>query len=52
MNTYECWVRITVDGRTMDIKTQIKAPSIYEAEQLLKAQYGEHCILGGARKMD
>jgi hypothetical protein len=33
----------------MDIKTQIRAASPFEAEQLLKAQYGDICILGGAR---
>ena len=52
MNTYECYVRIVVNGNTMDIRTQIRAPSPYEAEQLLKAQYGEQCILGGPRRLN
>jgi hypothetical protein len=49
MHSYECWVRLLVNGNTMDIKTQIRAASPFEAEQLLKAQYGDNCILGGAR---
>jgi hypothetical protein len=52
MNTYECYVRIVVNGNTMDIRTQIRAPSPYEAEQLLKAQYGEHCLLGSPLTID
>ena len=52
MYNYECWVRLQVNGNTMDIKTQIRAPSPYEAECLLKAQYGEHSILGSPRKID
>lgn len=52
MHTYECWVRLQVNGNTMDIRTQIRAPSPYEAEQLLKAQYGNNCILGSPRAID
>jgi hypothetical protein len=52
MHTYECWVRLHVNGNMMDIRTQIRAMSPYEAEQLLKAQYGEYCVLGGARQID
>jgi hypothetical protein len=52
MRTYECYVRLVVNGNTMDIRTQIRAMSPYEAEQLLKAQYGEGCLLGGARTID
>lgn len=52
MHTYECFVRIMTNGNIIDIRTQIRAPSPYEAECLLKAQYGENCILGGARQID
>lgn len=52
MNSYECWVRLQVNDSTMDIRTQIRASSPYEAECLLKAQYGEHSILGSPRKID
>ena len=52
MYTYECYVRIVVNGNTMDIRTQIRAPSPYEAECLLKAQYGNDSILGSPRRLD
>lgn len=46
MHTFEGYIRLIVNGNIMDVKTQIRASHYFEAEQLLKAQYGEHCILG------
>lgn len=46
MHTFECYLRLVVNDNLTQVKTQIRASNQYEAEQLLKALYGEDCILG------
>jgi hypothetical protein len=46
MHTYEGILRVYVNGNYADVRTQIRAANYYEAELLLKAQYGEQSFIG------
>lgn len=50
MHTYKASVRVTVNGRSQIIKTEIRAPSIQDARWLLWAVYGFHSIQSGPTK--
>lgn len=40
MNTYRATVRVTINGRSQTVKTEVRAPSTKDARWLLWAMYG------------
>jgi len=47
MNTYRATDRLTVNGRSQTVKTEVRAPSTQDARWLLWALYGFHSIQSG-----
>jgi len=47
MNTYRATVKVTVNGHSQTVKTEVRAPSTQDARWLLWAMYGFHSILSG-----
>ncbi len=47
MNTYRATVRVTINGRSQTVKTEVRAPSTQDARWLLWAMYGFHSIQSG-----
>ena len=47
MNTYRANVRVTINGRSQTVKTEVRAPSTQDARWLLRAMYGFHSIQSG-----
>lgn len=47
MHSYKASVRVTINGRSQIVKTEVRAPSAQDARWLLWAMYGFHSILSG-----
>ena len=47
MNTYRATVKVTVNGRSQTVRTEVRAPSTEDARWLLWAMHGFHSILSG-----
>jgi hypothetical protein len=45
MHTYKASVRVTVNGRSQIVKTEVRAPSVQDARWLLWAMYGFRSIM-------
>jgi hypothetical protein len=51
MNTYRATVKVTINGQSQIVKTELRAPSAQDARWLLWGMYGFHSIQSGPQRM-